>query len=249
MFSRFLLVFLFVGGLAFDAFSDGVYTVKNISVEGVGVSATEARKIAVSEGESKAYYILLKRITPDFVHHAFPEKEMEEISVMVKGMNVRNEKISKTHYRAIIDISFNPQFVKKSLREAGVVYTESKSRPTLVLPLAHIGEEIVFAGEAGSWYEAWNSVKDRDGFVSFVVPAYDSVEVRSLDLKQIVAADFNLNKNPDLISLRNRYRADEVLVVKAQYDPISFESVNVDFSLYGKKGVYRKPKAFMGGVR
>ena len=114
---NFVLIITFISLLfASSANAQGIFKINNIKALGSGESAKEAKNNAIADAQGKAFGKLLKRITPDYTQHLWPELETEEISELVQGIDIDNEKLTSTHYEAVLNISFNEVFVEKLLQ-------------------------------------------------------------------------------------------------------------------------------------
>ncbi len=150
-----------------------MFTVNNINVVGAGENATEARSVGIASGETEAFEILLKRITPSFVHHALPAVEAQNISSMVLGMEIKNEKVTSNHYRALVNISFNPNSIKNLLKDSGIAFIEKQSDPVLIVPLASSNATDNQTELTDMWLQAWKQIQDNSALVDYKVAATD----------------------------------------------------------------------------
>ena len=197
------------------SFASDLFTVSGIEVSGNGKTATEAKENAIASGEEVAFKKLLERITPSFTRSLWPELSAVEISELVRGLDVNDEKITSSHYEAKLDISFNNLFVEKALKDAGVTYISKTSDPIILLPLLASGEEENLWTKNGQWKGAWEKAVEAASFINIVLPSSDSLNMAS------VATDaLNIPLGEEiktgLDGLKRRYKAEKILLATAR---------------------------------
>ncbi|PIR37133.1 MAG: hypothetical protein COV35_11100 [Alphaproteobacteria bacterium CG11_big_fil_rev_8_21_14_0_20_39_49] len=216
--NNFVLIITFIlclfSGLANAA---GIFTVNNLKVSGKGENAKEAKNNAVDVAQSKAFKELLKRITPDYTQHLWPELENEEISELVQGIDIDNEKVTSTHYEAVIDISFNEVFVEKLLQEAGISYTGTKADPVLLIPLLIANGEGVIWDGSNYWQVAWKEALEDSSFANFIIPEGDLGDISAVNISSLMENEppLSFNEREKIKFLINKYNVEKVMLAKA----------------------------------
>src|SRR5690606_14008300 len=115
--------------------SNSVYDVTGVKVDVTAESAAVAREKALAEAEVKAFDQLLDLIVVDQDRSLMPRLDRQEISRYVRDFSVTEERTSSVRYLATLTYRFRPELVRGLLRERQVAYTETPSKPVLVLPV------------------------------------------------------------------------------------------------------------------
>src|SRR4029079_16874589 len=115
-------------------------------------SATAARDLAMTQGRPAAWTKLFRRLTATAQWSKQPQLDDNALIRLVRSFEVSGERRSTTRYLAEATYHFNPVGVRAVLRQANIPYTETRSRPALVIP--------VIAGKPGfdpasPWAKAW----------------------------------------------------------------------------------------------
>lgn len=231
----FILIFISLSSFA------SVYTVKGIEVKSTGQNATEARDNALLKGEREAFYKLLTNNTPDFLHHALPKITDEEISSLVVGLEVENEKITANTYRATISISFNPDYTRKIITDSGLTYIEAKKEPIIVIPGYSENSIIDVTRPNNLWQQAWNKAKDNSDFINFIF-VKDPLEIdfENPDYEHGLPE----NEQSQVNSLLDKYNSDKIIIAKANFIPESTAPIFVKLVFVSKNSIDQTSKSF-----
>ncbi len=144
-----------------NAASNGLFSVRGISVDVTAASANEARTIAVAQGQQRAFRALLRNLTPKSYHGDLPELPDSEITPMVAGFQVSNEKTSATRYIADLTYDFRASRIRPILEARSIPYAETRSKPLLVLPVFDMVGSKNLWEEPNPWRDAWLGVFER----------------------------------------------------------------------------------------
>jgi hypothetical protein len=187
-----------------------VFTVTEISVDETANTAAAARGAAFRRGQRKALTTLLQRLTLRADHGRLPSVERERLDFMVQALEVADEKTSDVRYLANMTITFKPQEIRRLLREAGIPFAESTSKPVLVLPVLRQGDRLVLWDDPNRWREAWAQLPQVGDLVPLIVPVGDLSDIADVDATQAAEGD-----PLPLSAIASRYRAGDVLVAVA----------------------------------
>ena len=187
-----------------------VFTVTEISVDETANTAAAARGAAFRRGQRKALTTLLQRLTLRADHGRLPSVERERLDFMVQALEVADEKTSDVRYLANMTIAFKPQEIRRLLREAGIPFAESTSKPVLVLPVLRQGDRLVLWDDPNRWREAWAQLPQVGDLVPLIVPVGDLSDIADVDAMQAAEGD-----PLPLSAIASRYRAGDVLVAVA----------------------------------
>ncbi|WP_299626713.1 DUF2066 domain-containing protein [Pelagibius sp.] len=203
-------VWLLAGNAPAHAQSD-IFTVRAVPVDETAETAAAARQAAISAGQQLAFDRLLARLVPLDQIAQVPVLGPGLLEFYVLDFSVANERTSPVRYLADMTFRFNAGEVRTLLRNSGVGFAETRSKPLLVLP--------VFTGEGdvprlwldpNPWRVAWSQRLADDGLVPLQVPLGDLRDVASIDASRAQAGDF-----AGLSAIGEAYGAGEVLVSEA----------------------------------
>lgn len=188
-----------------------VYTVSRIPVDATAQTATAAREAALAEGHREAYRRLMSRLVLEADAAYVPNLNQAQIAQLIQDFSVVDEKTSAVRYLAELTFRFKPEAVRDLFRDHGLRFTETRSKPLLVLPiyLAPTGEVLLWE-EANLWAFAWAGRNLREELVPLLIPLGDLGDVAAVDVERAVAGDSGA-----LSDIALRYGAEGVLVVQA----------------------------------
>jgi Uncharacterized protein conserved in bacteria (DUF2066) len=150
------MLFLFCN--AGEAKANDLYLIRGISVDKSATSATEARRIAVAEGQRRAFGALVRKLTLKGNHNQIPMPSDSELTSMVTGFQVANEKTAAKRYIADLSFEFRRQLVFPLLEANNIPYSESVSKPIVVLPVFENKGIKNLWNEPNPWRDAWLEV-------------------------------------------------------------------------------------------
>jgi len=190
--------------------STPVYTVSGVAVDETGASAASARDVALANGQVLAFRRLIDRLVPVAERSRVMVPPAAELAPMVLGFEVEDEKTSKVRYLARMTVRFAPGAVRSYLRDAGVRFAETRSKPLLVLPVYRTAEGALLWEENNSWRQSWAGFGPNSGLVPLIVPPGSAEDKALLGPQQALAGD------PARIArLARRYGAADALLVAA----------------------------------
>jgi hypothetical protein len=196
---------MFVPAAPAAAQSADLWTVANIPVDATGVSPSAAKEAALAQGRQRAWGEVVRRITPSSEWSRQPKLTDQELEPLVKSFDIASEKHSSTRYLATVTYVFNPSGVRAALKRSGTQFSESTSKPVLVVPL----NGTAWAAKESPWGAAWAQQSRRGRLVPIAVPEGDVSDMTALATISS-AADW-----PIVQSLAERYGASSVLVATA----------------------------------
>ncbi len=187
--------------------ADDVFEVKGVSVDVKADTAAEARRVALSKGERRAFYALLHRLTLTEDQERIPELSGDEISGYVQDFSVSEEKASSVRYIARLNYRFKPNQIRGMLRAYGIPFAETRSKPMVVLPVMEIGAATVLWDEPNPWRRAWGLRDKPVGLVPIVLPLGDLQDVSTIGAGEAMASD-----PARLAAIARRYGATGTIV-------------------------------------
>lgn len=199
------------------AVASGIFTINDVKVEAAGESAKKAKDDAINEAQEKAFKELLTRITPDSTEDSWPKLSTEQISDLVQGIDIDKESLTATHYKAVMDISFNSVLVERLLKNSSISYTDEKPSPTILIPLlVSNGEGLIW--DAGNyWQEELKKALQNSSFANFIIPSADFSGESEFNVKNFSQSEPVISsKDQEKISfLTKKYNAQRVLLARA----------------------------------
>jgi hypothetical protein len=201
--------------LAPPARGDGrdVYTVVNVPVDATAANAAAARDQARSDGERRAYAMLLDRLTLDADRGKRPPASDTLLNDLISGFEVANERSSGVRYIAKYSFHFRAEAVRKLLRGAQISYCETPSKPLVVIAVAGSGDGMQLWDDPNPWRDAWAAHPPPAGLVPLVMPYGDIEDVQAIDAAAALSGDTD-----KLQVISRRYGGADVLVATAQLD-------------------------------
>lgn len=196
-----------------------LFTVSGVKVDASAESATAARDIAMTQGRPAAWTKLYRRLTAASMWAKQPQLDENALLRLIRSFEVAGERRSTTRYLADVIFHFNPVAVRALLRQYNIAYTDTRSRPALVIP--------VIAGKVGfdplsPWAMAWNDPGLQQGLVPFVLPMIEGPEVALLSRPDLGQLDW-----ASLAPLVRRYNVGAVIVASASDDAKTVQMVEI----------------------
>ena len=149
--------------ISVPASAQGVFTVSGIHVDATAASSSEALNIALAEGRPKAWTVLYRRLTRQQDWGRQPNLDGATLLRLSRGYNIANERRSTTRYVADVTYIFNPDAVARILQTAGIAYTQTVARRSLMVAMAP-------GFTTGAWAQAL-ATSSRDSVVPFSLAA------------------------------------------------------------------------------
>lgn len=215
-FVRFIVVF-FCGILCFACpiLASSNFTVNNIIIDEQQQDASAARELALKNGQRQAFETLFKRITHSRYHEVIPKLEDDEIALMIKGMNISKERISSDRYRARLEITFSPDYVRSFLQEYDIPYAEQVAKEVMIIPLFTQYNRTFLWSRNNLWKDALYEVldqKEQKTLGSYITPLGDIEDIALSNIEEI------RQRNPQYLKpLLAKYNADEAIILDAYY--------------------------------
>ena len=188
--------------------ANSVFTVAHVPVDAEAASAAEARELAIAAGQRAALETLLRRLT--VAGTALPAPAEEPFAAMVAGFAIDRELVSTTRYRALLTVDFDPAEVRRLLRESGIAYAETVSKPVLVVAVQRDPGGILLWEDGNRWRRAWEERPPHGGLVPILLPLGDVIDLGTVDAAQALASDADA-----LTALAALYGTSEVAVAVA----------------------------------
>jgi hypothetical protein len=166
-----------------------IFTVADVPVDATASNAVAARDAARLDGERRAFRQLLERLTLAADRGRLPRVGDQQLTDMVRDFEVANERSSGVRYLATYTFRFQPEAVRALLRDAGIPFAETVSKPVVVLPVLRRDNAAVLWDDPNPWRAAWSDRSSTSGLVPLVVPLGDAADLAAIGADQALAAD------------------------------------------------------------
>lgn len=208
-----LTLCLFLSGLSLTPLSaqtSAVYQVGNVAVDETAESATEARKKAIASGQRLAFERLMTRLVPDSEREKLPPVDAATLESLISGFEIKSEKNSTVRYIATLSFRFSSAAVRRFLRSANAGFSETASKPLLVLPVLRQDATLTLWEVDNPWRAAWQAQPVADGLVPFILPGAEPANAG------IISAEQAMNGDQDRIdAITRKYGATDALLAVA----------------------------------
>ena len=196
-----------------------LYTVENVEVDATAGSATAAREQGLNQAHVTAFDRMVERLVLRSELNQMPDLSADRIANLLRDFEVFNERTSNVRYLADVTFRFRPDSIRQFLKDNGIPFAETRSKPVVVLPIWGEGEDAVLWDNPNPWREAWADRAEQTGLVPLVVPLGDLGDLRAVSAAEALDGD-----RAALKTIAARYGAEDVLVTQGRLagDPEAF---------------------------
>jgi hypothetical protein len=184
--------------------------VVSVPVDATAANANAARDAARLDGARRAYAALLDRLTLARDRARLPPASDATLNDLIQGFEVGNERHSTVRYLADYTFHFRADAIERLLREQGIPFAETPSKPLIVLAVLESDKGPVLWDDPNPWREAWGNAKLPQGLVPFVVPLGEIEDVTTIDAAAAESGDA-----AHLRAISAKYSDGDVLVTRA----------------------------------
>ncbi len=195
-----------------------LFTISGIRVDATAESAIIARDLAMAQGRPQAWAQLFRRFTAQALWGRPLQLDENQLLRLIRSFEVAGERRSTTRYLADVTYHFNPAAVRLVLRQAHIAYTETRSKPALVIPLID-GKS--FEPES-AWTMAWKDPSFTQGLVPMILPVGDAEDRAVLSRDDLTQLDW-MGFEP----LVTRYNAGAIVLAIASEDGNTVQSIEI----------------------
>jgi hypothetical protein len=187
-----------------------VFTVAAVPVDATAANAAAARDAARNDGARRAFDILLDRLTAAADRSRLPAPSEATLNDLIAGFEVAKERASGVRYLANYTYHFRPDAVRSLLRQAGIPFADSLSKPVVVLAVVDGAAGPVLWEDPNPWRDAWGAHTPHGGTVPWVLPYGEIGDVQAIDAAAALEGDA-----ARLQAVSQRYNGADVLVTHA----------------------------------
>ena len=186
-----------------------VFKIKNIEVDETSHTAIAAREKALEVGQSKAWKLLVRRLTLPDENSQIVELSIDEIKGLVQGYEVVRERISPVRYLANLTVIFNPNLVRDILLKNGVTFSETPSLPILLIPVFETNGVSRLWKMPNPWMNVWREGLYDNSLIPFIIPKGDFQDIKYLSAAQAING-----KLVQFFPIMKKYGVQKVVVAK-----------------------------------
>ncbi len=231
---------IFLAGLVFStaAMAGSPFEITGVRIDAYGANVTKARAQAIRVGTLDATYQLLDRITLPSDRLALdpPLIITEDIAEqLVAGIEIANEKRSRSRYLGDLSVTFDAQAVRNFLRAHHLPFVESQAAPVLIVALwqNEEGQPVL------STDNPFAKVLKRPAFQNHLVPLKLATQGMDLDeqaasLKVWQLANFD---NGLLSTMAARAGVKEVIIASAKPEGSNAVRIKAQRVQIGENGI------------
>ncbi len=188
--------------------SQSVFTVANVRAEAEAADSVEAKRLATQAAETRAFRLLISRMTDFRAQPRIPELPAEEVERLVSDIQIRGEGVTGTTYAATFGVTFSERAAQALFARYGVIPILDRGPEILIVPV-YIEEGTARAGDRNPWR---NALLGLD-LTHALVPA-KVAPVRS-DLAAAIANSYIANPSAGVETLKSQYRTAEIVLAVA----------------------------------
>jgi len=191
---------------------DTLFVAEAVPVDVTAGSVTEARERGLTQGRIAGFRKVVSRIVAREDLDRVPQVNATQIIDMVRDFSIANERSSAVRYLADLTVRFNPVAVRRLLRSANIPFTETLSKPLVVVPLMRPDANAAWQlwEDSNAWRAAWARVPRDLGLVALTVPRGDAQDAATLSAAQASSKDLAA-----LNALAARYDAAGAIIAMA----------------------------------
>ena len=157
-----------------------LYEVNDVQVDATAESAAAARNEALASGEREAFHRLIRRLTMRENYNRLPNPDRATISTYVRDFSVSDEKTSSVRYLAKMHVRFRSRDIRQLLSEFGIPFTETISKPVLVIPVLERNGSYSLWEETNDWRLLWSNLSSNDRMAPLMHPIGDLTDISKI---------------------------------------------------------------------
>lgn len=209
-----LLLLLSLTGL--QAQAEEALVNSETEVDVTGKDAADARDLAVSRAQQDALVALLNKFTtPEQTQAIINNLDTNKIASMVRGTEVRDEKISSNRYRARIIVTFDGNQISALIGRNGTAVGSDVPNIVgsfLIIPSYEEDNTQLLWEDNNPWRAAWKTIGLEITTGDMVVPYGDNTDASIVSPTSVSSVNFTT-----LIPLTVRYGVSDIVILQAKF--------------------------------
>lgn len=206
---KLLVIIFLLFPLLSNAADNTDYTVNNLKISRADKDATTARQKAMIQGQREAFNTILEKLGVDSSNGIVVSDD--EISQMLRSMQIKNEKITNNSYSAILTLEFSPDYVSYILNKYKITKYSPKLDSYLIIPALNENGETYLWEKNNRWANAFKKNLSSNKNMMLIKDDYSTRNT----------IDIDYFKNPDYSKFRNvanLYNVNNIAVVVGTYN-------------------------------
>jgi hypothetical protein len=174
---------------------DDIFVAVNVPVDVTAATVTDARDRGLVQGRVNGLRKVLERLVAKQDMARVPTLTSNQVIDMVRDFSIASERSSAVRYIAELTVRFDPNAVRRLLRNAGIAFAETLSKPLVVVPVLSDGGRNLLWEETNAWRLAWNRISLDRGLVPLIVPPGEPKDIAAITVDQALAKDVSAVSN------------------------------------------------------
>ncbi len=186
-----------------------IYQITDIAADVTADNAAHARDQAIAQAQRTGFIQLLQRLGADV--NLATKLDDNAVADLVQAFEVQQEHTSSVRYIGTFTVQFKPNAIRDLLNKNGANFTETRSRPIVILPVVNNNGHMVLWEEQTKWRTAWEDASSNNGLVPIVIPTGDLDDIALLSAQEAIAG------KPDAIrAIIDKYQAGGAIIALLQ---------------------------------
>ncbi len=132
-----------------------IYTIYNISMDETARTSSLASQAALRKAQRLGLNKLFRKIIREEDYGKLPDLSDGQVTELVNGFEVANEKTSRVRYIADFTVHFSREKIYNFLSVLGMPFAETLSNPARLLTVVEIDGAVMLWESSNSWRTAW----------------------------------------------------------------------------------------------
>ena len=191
--NRLIIIFLALYCISFfsinNAFSKSRYIITNILIKIDSANTADIRNKAITKAQHEAFEKMIEPIVhPEEIYKLFPI-DNNILNKLVSGVELKEELILDTGYKANFTINFNPKRVREFFEKNKIIYSETESRLVNLVPILSSNfNQIEFED---IWNNTWKESNKNDGLFNLKITERLNLNNPSLSLDEFLSLNIS----------------------------------------------------------
>jgi len=149
-----------------------LFVANAVPVDVTAGNVTEARERGLTQGRIAGFRTIIARLVAREDLDRVPQLSGTQIIDLVRDFSIANERSSAVRYLADLTVRFDPADIRRLLRNANIPFTETLSKPLVVVPLMRESAAAPWQlwEASNAWHAAWSQLPRDIGLVGLIVP-------------------------------------------------------------------------------
>lgn len=200
-----------------------IYTVSGIAVDQQGDTPPGARDAAIAMARRAGFARLLRRLSLPDDQGRLPPLSDNQLSDLIAGIEVADEKTGAKRYLARITVRFDPDEIRTLMRRSEIRFSETAAAPVLLLPVFDLGNARLLWDAPNPWRDALAAAISETGAADdrlwpMFMPAGDDQDIAVITAGQALAA-----APGPVAALLARYGAGGALIIHGRMQADAIE--------------------------